>query len=417
MTGPADPPDAAELREQLVRQLEADGTLSDARIAAALRAVPRHAFLPGVELERAYRDDAVVTKTGADDRAISSSSQPAIMALMLAQLGVEPGHRVLEIGAGTGYNAALLARLAGPAGQVTTVDLDEDTAAAARAHLHGCGFGAVRVIAADGWLGWPQDAPYDRIILAVGAWDIAPAWIEQLRQGGRLVLPLSLRPGTQYSVAFDRAADQLASVSVIPCGFMTLRGPFAGPDLAVRLSDGSGVTAEVGVRPDGADPVADLLAQPGPDVTAGITVTTRDLWAGLGLWLAAAEPGMGRLSSFGGAARPGVAGPIPAGWAGTGLLAGAHGCAALVAMGGDDADGPFELGVRPFGPDGAALAARLVGLARGWAAAGRPSPAELRISASPFGKKIFPGQGETVIEKEQTRLLMRWVPRAAGGEP
>ena len=106
-----------ELRERLVTELRAADALHDDRVAAALADVPRHKFLPGIDPSRAYADDAVVTKVDADGRPISSSSQPAIMALMLEQLGVEPGHRVLEIGAGTGYNAALLAHLAGGLGR------------------------------------------------------------------------------------------------------------------------------------------------------------------------------------------------------------------------------------------------------------------------------------------------------------
>ena len=102
----------ADLRDALVRTLRESGALTDARVEAAFRSVPRHLFLPGVEIERVYRDEAIPTKL-ADGIPISSSSQPAIMAIMLEQLDVQPGHNVLEIGAGTGYNAALLAYLAG----------------------------------------------------------------------------------------------------------------------------------------------------------------------------------------------------------------------------------------------------------------------------------------------------------------
>jgi protein-L-isoaspartate(D-aspartate) O-methyltransferase len=415
-----------ELRERLVSQLRANGALHDDRVEAALHAVPRHRFLPGIEPERAYRDDAIVTKWDAGDRAISSSSQPAIMALMLEQLGVEPGHRLLEIGAGTGYNAALLAHLTGPSGRVTTADLDADTASAARAHLAACGFGQVSVMHADGWLGWPPGAPYDRIIATVGAWDIAPAWVRQLGPGGRLVLPLSLRPGMQYSVAFERAGDHLESVSICPCGFMRLRGAFAGPEALVPLGRGTGALAEVGPRPEDADPLPALLGQPGEDLPAGIRVTPGDLWAGLGLWLVAREPAIGRLSSFSRATGPPPQGPaalVPPGEAGTSMLTSAHGCAALVRMTSrDDGEalahpaGPaeqFELGARPFGPDGPELAARLVALARDWDAAARPSPAELRISAYPFGMKI-PGLAEqAIIAKPSTMLVLTWQ-RATG---
>lgn len=406
-----------ELRDRLVAGLRASGALHDDRIAAALTDVPRHWFLPGIEPARAYADDAVVTKVDAEGRPISSSSQPAIMAMMLEQLAVQPGHRVLEIGAGTGYNAALLAHLAGGSGQVTTVDLDDDIVTAAREHLAACGFGRVCVVQADGGLGWPPNAPYDRIILTVGAWDIAPAWVRQLSARGRLVLPLALRAGMQYSVAFEQAAGHLESVSVLPCGFMRLRGAFAGPETIVPLGQQTGILAESDPRPAGAEDLESLLAQPGETIRTGVQVTTADMYAGLGLWLATREPGLGRLSSFGAAANPGpgAPGPVPAaGRPGMGLLASAHGCAALVRLddpaGQHGPSGPsrFELGACPFGRDGTRLAARLAGHVRDWHATGRPSLAGLRVGAYPAGTAL-PGRGPaTVIDKRHTRLLISW---------
>ena len=406
-----------ELREQLVTELRASGALNDDRVAAALADVPRHQFLPGVELGRAYADDAIVTKVDADGRPISSSSQPAIMALMLEQLGVQPGHRVLEIGAGTGYNAALLAHLTGDAGQVTTLDLDDDIVAAAREHLAASGFGGVRVVQADGGNGWPPGAPYDRVILTVGAWDIAPAWVRQLSPHGRLVLPLALRAGIQYSIAFEQAADHLESVSVLPCGFMRLRGAFAGPETVVPVGSRTGILAESDPRPAGAEDLESLLAQPGRAISTGIRVTFMDLYGGLGLWLAAREPELGRLSAFG-AASPGPGDPEPATararQPGMGMVAGAHGCAALAPMtdpGGTGRAGlrtSFEIGACPFGTEGTQLAARLAGHVRDWDAAGRPSLAGLRVSAYPAGAGPPGAPQVTVIDKQYTRLVLTW---------
>src|SRR5437588_263057 len=104
----------------MVSQLTADGRLRSPPLAAAFATVPRHLFLPGVPLPTVYAtDEAVPTKFGADGTAISSSSAPAIMAIMLERLAVHPGDHVLEIGAGTGYQAAILAKLVGPGGAVT----------------------------------------------------------------------------------------------------------------------------------------------------------------------------------------------------------------------------------------------------------------------------------------------------------
>jgi protein-L-isoaspartate(D-aspartate) O-methyltransferase len=195
-----------------------------------MRAVPRHLFLPAATVAQAYADEAVVTRTGPDGQPTSSASQPAIVAIMLEQLGVEPGHRVLEIGAGTGYNAALLAHLAGTTGRVTTIDVDADTAADARRQLDAAGVRRVEVLAADGWLGHPAGAPYARIEVTAGIWDVSPSWVDQLVEGGVLVAPLWLGPGLQASVAFTKSGRELRSRSVVPCGFMRLRGAGAGPD-------------------------------------------------------------------------------------------------------------------------------------------------------------------------------------------
>jgi protein-L-isoaspartate(D-aspartate) O-methyltransferase len=120
------------LNEALVDELKSRGWIQTLRIEAAFRAVLRHHFLPGRKLEEVYSDQVVPTKQDQEGQWISSSSQPTIMAIMLEQLGLEPGHKVLEIGAGTGYNAALMAHIVGETGRVITVDIDEDLVEAAR---------------------------------------------------------------------------------------------------------------------------------------------------------------------------------------------------------------------------------------------------------------------------------------------
>lgn len=218
--------DVRAMREQLVDHLLDAGRITTAPVAEGFRVVPRHVFLPGVAPTTAYTDEAIPTKWAPDGRAISSSSQPSIMAIMLEQLSVEPGHRVLEIGAGTGYNAALLAHLVGESGAVTTVDIDQDLVDRARDHLAAGGFTSVQVVCADGSGGYAEGAPYDRIILTVGADEVAPAWVDQLAPGGRLVLPLSVEEG-QRSVALEWHGGQLVTMSSVGCGFMPLRGALA----------------------------------------------------------------------------------------------------------------------------------------------------------------------------------------------
>jgi protein-L-isoaspartate(D-aspartate) O-methyltransferase len=214
------------LHRALVDQVKSSGVLHIPAVEAAFRSVPRHNFLPDVPLEDVYSDRAIATKFQ-DGRSISASSMPTVMAIMLEQLGLAPGHRVLEIGAGTGYNAALMAQIVGETGDVITIDLDADIVEAARRHLVAAGFPQVQVLCQDGWLGYAPAAPYDRIILTVASWDIAPAWRKQLRPGGRLVLPLALFDDLQKLVAFELVEGQLTSLSVQSGAFMTLRGALA----------------------------------------------------------------------------------------------------------------------------------------------------------------------------------------------
>src|SRR5437879_1798531 len=240
-------PRPEELNEALVASLESNGTLEDRRVADAFRAVLRHHFLPGHPLTEVYEDTAIMTKFGERGVAVSSSSQPAIMAIMLQQLHAEPGQRVLEVGAGSGYNAALLAELVGSRGQVVTLDFDEELSESARAHLRTAGIEGVRVRHADGADGWPPGAPYDRLIVTASADDLSPAWLDQLREGGRLVIPLSLAGPVQFSIAFVRRGLTLVSTTLAFCGFMPLRWDMARP---------SG-------RQEQADPAPAWLAKPG----------------------------------------------------------------------------------------------------------------------------------------------------------
>ena len=248
------------LRHALVEELQHRRAITDDRVAEAFVAVPRHHFLPGMEPERVYSDQAILTKVQ-DGIALSSSSQPAMMAIMLQQLLVEPGQRVLEIGAGTGYNAALLRQLVGPRGRVTTIDVDDDIVEAARAHLAAAGYPEVEVLLGDGGFGHAANAPYDRIILTVGAADVLPAWVEQLRPEGVLVLPIQLGAG-MYSAALRKRRDgTLIGESLVPCGFIRLRGVFASSEREVRL-DYWHAYVEPGPRLDPAR-LPELFAGPG----------------------------------------------------------------------------------------------------------------------------------------------------------
>lgn len=139
------------------------------------------------------------------------------MAVMLEQLDVHPSQRVLEIGAGIGYKAALLAVLAGSAGEITTIDIDDGIVREARQHLDAAGHHGVRTVVGDGWVGVPEHAPYDRIEATLGVWELSPFWIVQLVNDGLVVVPPLTRPwgaGVRGVSKERRAPPQCDSAAV-----------------------------------------------------------------------------------------------------------------------------------------------------------------------------------------------------------
>lgn len=301
-------------------------------LATAFRAVPRELFVPGGYRRRdgswvapadpdfltgVYRNDVLVTKLNGDVP-ISSSSQPSLMAIMLRALDVRPGMRVLEIGAGTGYNAALLATLGA---EVTSVDVQEDVAARARDAVARAGITGVRILTGDGYLGAPGSR-YDRVIVTVGIAGLSPHWFHQLTPDGLVVAPLEhaghhpvlaarrttptghpAAPTVPHDAAGPRGAagpggsagpgnvgemvspgDSVTATVVCSAGFMAASGP-----LGARHA-GSHPPAALGARHTGGDPLPpDAL----PELTESAparwtppldTVEYRDLWYAAGAW-------------------------------------------------------------------------------------------------------------------------------------
>jgi protein-L-isoaspartate(D-aspartate) O-methyltransferase len=191
-------------------------------------AVPRELFVPEFAaregLKAVYRDEAIPTKQGEYGIPVSSSSQPAIMALMLEHLELEEGMRVLEVGAGTGYNAALLSLLVGKHGRVVSVDVDAQIAAEARRVLRDAGY-TVRIVHADGRAGFVKTAPFDRIIVTASADAVPRAWFEQLADDGLLEVPLRLSAdGAQAIPVLRKTPVGFRSLHTLGGGFMPLRG-------------------------------------------------------------------------------------------------------------------------------------------------------------------------------------------------
>ncbi|MGB6456821.1 MAG: hypothetical protein WBH47_20325 [Streptosporangiaceae bacterium] len=422
----------------------AAGLRASQAVAAAFEAVPRHVFLPEFDAAAAYRDAAVVTKSDADGLPVSAATQPAMMAVMLDQLGLAPGQRVLEIGTGTGFNAALLAVLTGRGECVVTVEVDAGVAAATRAALATAGYPEITVIAGDGALGARDRAPFDRIIVTAGAWDIPPAWLQQLAPGGRIVLPLSVR-GIQLSVALDRDGERWVSGSACRCGFIRVTGPFGGPETMLPLGPQPGLHAEsVDGTPPDAGELYRALSGPATEVPTGLRADDVAQLADLDLWLTLTEPCLGRLNLLGrheGRADPGqrrIAGLMPLGGLVTAVDPGLLGIATLgpPADSGWGRPGPFEIVVRGYGPAGAGLADRLAERAAAWHAQARPGAGRLRITAaprgattspagattspagartspaggrtSPAGTRTSPANAELVIDRPHVRLSVGW---------
>jgi protein-L-isoaspartate(D-aspartate) O-methyltransferase len=407
MTDTAAPERAALLRADLVSELrDLDAVRSDP-VARAVLAVPRHVFLPEVGLDQAYAAEfALTTKRDGNGLAVSSVSAARIQAFMLEQAGIEPGMRVLEVGSG-GYNAALIAELVGPAGGVTTVDIDPDVTDRAARLLAEAGYGQVRVVTADGTGGLAEHAPYDRIIVTVEAADIAPAWVRQLADGGRLVLPLRVR-GLTRSVAFERQDGYLTGLSYELCGFVPMRGPAAsGQQLAVlhheddvqvalRVDDGPQADARV---------LAAALHGPAWQEWSGVVAGPRTPFDDLDLWLATVLPGYAVLVATRQARDQGlVASASPIG--GSAVISG--GSFAYLAIRDISADRTrFEFGAHGHGPDGRRLAELMASQMRTWGDEHRDSRAQFRADPVTTPPEPAPHPG-LATDRPNYRLTISW---------
>lgn len=216
---------------------------------------------------------------------------------------------MLEVGSG-GYNAALLAELVGAGGQVTTVGIDADVTRRARQCLDAAGYQQVRVVTGDAEHGVAEHAPYDRIVVTVRAWDIPPAWRNQLARSGRMVVPLHVAAIT-HSIAFDRTGDTLTSRSYRLAHFVPMQGEGGHPDHLTSLGSG------VALRSDAPLPGIDA-----PALGAALHAPRGEFWSGaafdmpdeLDLFLFTSDPGMAMLHASDEAISQGLVGPRRAGW-------------------------------------------------------------------------------------------------------
>lgn len=391
--------DPADLRMAMVDRLREWKVVCSEPVEGAMRSVPRHVFVPDSPVEKAYGFDPVVTHRDAEGIAISSASAPGVVAAILEQLDIRPGQRVLEIGAGTGYNAALLAHLVGSAGAVTTVEYDPAVAESAREALSRVGHGDVTVACGDGAFGWADNAPYDRIIVTAGAWDVPPAWWDQLAAGGLLLAPLRMR-GLTRAVALEREGRVLRSRSVQVCGFIPMRGVGAvaeqnvwvggrDGDLALRVDDGQPIDTEA---------IGRALDYPATVVWTGVGFVMPEI---LEFWLAGMDGFCRVLAST----DPVDNGRLVAAmyrWGSMGVYDG--GTVAYPTTNPDLS----ELGVCAYGPDASRLADRVAERIRQWHREGGPSMA-VRIEVHPIDADR-PSDGWLVIDKQHSRVVVRMVP-------
>ena len=194
-------------------QIEARG-VKDEAVLRAMRSVSRHLFVPGTFSKQAYEDHPLPIGGG------QTISQPYIVAFMTEMLKVSTDHRVLEIGTGSGYQAAVLSVLAD---RVYSIEIVRGLGEEARERLKRLGYGNVEVRIGNGYLGWPEEAPFDRIMLTAAPDEIPPALIDQLKPNGRLIAPVGPVHGLQELIVVEKdAAGKARRRAVLPVRFVPM---------------------------------------------------------------------------------------------------------------------------------------------------------------------------------------------------
>ena len=402
-------PDPARLRAAMVGSLTAGGHLRTPAIIDAFTETERHLFLPGTDLEAAYDNDAVPVKHDDDGTMISCISAPSIVATQLEQLGVRPGDNVFEAGSATGYNAALLARLAGPAGHVWSVDVDEDRVHGAAAHVKAAGATNATVVLGDGAAGLPGQAPFDRVQFTVGSADVPPAILDQVGPGGRLVIPMRVRGSISRSFAFERDGDGPAwrCVSHEMATFVPLRKSAADDARArIPVADDGTVTVEAWEEQNiDSGALATVLDTPGATAWTGVKFRKGDPWEWTYLWLATVMPG--GISRMPGK-RPGYAPNFS--WGSMAALDGATLAYLTVREGDDDAGRYWEIGTTGHGPRAASLARDMADAVREWNRDyGNQAPAPgARLVPAAHRDLLKAADPRFVIDKPVSRLVIDW---------
>ncbi|MFD3736021.1 methyltransferase, FxLD system [Streptomyces sp. NPDC058632] len=388
-----------DLRNRLVDEIVAKRPLPTP-IEQALRTVRRDLHLPGLDPATAYTNRAVTIKNNPNGPlALSCASVPSTVAMMLDQLAPQPGDHILEIGAGTGYNAALLAELVGPEGQITTIDIDPDIALHARQALNRTGYEHVRVMERDGLKGAPEHAPYTRIIATVGLWDVPASWWHQLAEGGRLVLPLRWR-GQTRSVALTRHGDTLVSDDMELCGFVPIVGQHG--ERATELADGAVRLHHDQDQPIDLDELAEVFSGPLTELWSQARVGNEETFDGIWLRATASDSAVCRIEVTNkaldeGVRRPTIPGRSPA------LVSGSSIAFLIAERDNADLERPSRLGAAAYGPDAKALAHNLIAHITAWSTDRTAAP---RLIIHPAGTPDSELPKGHVIGKADSRIML-----------
>jgi protein-L-isoaspartate(D-aspartate) O-methyltransferase len=202
-----------QLRERMVREQLQNRDVKDRAVLEAMRKVPRHRFVPANLMEAAYEDNPLPLMLG------QTISQPYIVAYMTQALQLRGTERVLEIGTGSGYQAAVLAELVP---EVYTIEILPELAEQARTTLEALGYKNVRIRIGDGYLGWPENAPFDRIIVTAAPDHVPQPLIDQLKPGGKMIIPLGRME--QDLVLIEKSEQGISRRSTIPVRFVPMTG-------------------------------------------------------------------------------------------------------------------------------------------------------------------------------------------------
>ncbi|MFF9624802.1 methyltransferase, FxLD system [Streptomyces griseosporeus] len=414
---PGEPAEAVRLRRAMAETVIGGGWAPSEPVRDALRTVPRHRFAPEANLAATYDggDRAVVTRRDETGTATSSVSAAWLQARMIENLGLAPGAIVFEAGSG-GYNAELIAHVTGPCGRVVTVDIDPWVVRRTRAFTTEAGSGRVTVVEADAALGAPAHlvprGGFDASVITYNCWDIAPAWREQLAEGGRLVLPLEVG-GYTRAVAFERRGEVLHARGWTYCGFVRDQGQQARTIPVVSLLDG-GLTLrfEHGIAADTTG-LEQALRGPRHEAATGVTMGANAYFGSLQLYAATTLPAFCRLAAHQAPAE-GVTAirkdrDAPA-------IVGDASLAYLTHVQTKDGERPqdtaWEWVVHAFGEQGPELAEQLAATVRAWdrhvRADDNDKHADPVLTVHPAGTPDHLLPGGDVVDKTSSRLVFRW---------